>query len=239
MLNFTISRIYRLIMYKPKIIGAYITQCGLTTPIVNNSIINMPYVSPKLNIIVYSAEPVKLSLVNTIGTYSSVSEITINGLQVVEEQLAFINGTVSAELTLNGQVYSSYLTQLSSLRPWFTVNVTYGELDVSVGNGSIIPVVTGHMVNVVGVYMSNLTMNVMVNGQSSSGSFLTVSSGAYDVKAYFNYGYCTVGSVEFTVRAYQPTAVVSTPNSTIPIGVESRVLINVTVPAPILARGFT
>jgi len=235
-LNFTISRIYRLIMYKPKIIGAYITQCGLTTPIVNNSIINMPYVSPKLNIIVYSAEPVKLSLVNTIGTYSSVSEITINGLQVVEEQLAFINGTVSAELTLNGQVYSSYLTQLSSSRPWFTVNVTYGELDVSVGNGSIIPVVTGHMVNVVGVYMSNLTMNVMVNGQSSSGSFLTVSSGAYDVKAYFNYGYCTVGSVEFTVRAYQPTAVVSTPNSTIPIGVESRVLINVTVPAPIISE---
>ncbi|MGC8570000.1 MAG: hypothetical protein ACP5L1_01560 [Caldivirga sp.] len=231
--NFTTSKSYSLIMYKPTIISAYVTQCGLITSPVNNSKVIIPYSSPVLNILLYSAEPVKLRLVSSVGALSSSYDVTINGEYVFQEPLMFINGTVSAQLTFNGQSYSTYSFQVYSVKPWYSINLTYGSVSLRVFNGSSIPVITGHSVSFYGSYLSNLTMGIMINGQVTGSSFFIVNSGSYSAQALFTYGSCVVGLIKFNITAYQPVALITSPNSTVPLGVDSRVIINVNVPAPI------
>ncbi|ABW01930.1 Ig-like domain repeat protein [Caldivirga maquilingensis] len=233
-MNFTTSRFYNLIMYKPTIVNAYLTQCGLTTSPSNNSEVIIPYSSPILNLILYSAEPVKLNLVSNMGGVYSSYNVTINGKYVFREPLTFMNGTVSAQLAFNGQAYSTYMFQVNSVRPWYSINVTYGSASLRVTNGSSIPVVTGHSVNFYSSYLSNLTMETMINNQVTGNSFLIVDTGSYNAQVVFMYGSCTVGLVKFSINAYEPVPLITSPNSTVPLGVNSRIVFNVNVPAPIV-----
>ena len=233
-MNFTVSRVYRLIMYKPIIVNAYLTQCGLTTLLGNNSMITIPYSSPMLNFVLYSAEPIELNLINQIGNTHSSYNITINGEYVFQEPLIFINGTVTAQLTFNEQAYSIYRFQVNSVKPWYSINVTYGSASLMVINGSSIPVVVGHSIAFHGLYLSNLTMQVIINNQVIGSSFFITNTGSYNAQALFTYGSCVVGLINFNINAYQPTPLITSPNSTVPLGVESKVIININVPTPII-----
>jgi len=233
-MNFTISRLYSLIMYKPAIISAYLAQCGLTTSPSNNSGVIIPYSSPVLNLVLYSAEPVNLKLVSNMGGVYSSYNVTINGEYVFQEPLIFINGTVSTQLTFNGQTYSMYTFQVNSIRPWYSVNITYGSASLSVANGSSIPVITGHGVDLHSSYLRNLTMEIIVNNQVTGNSFLIVNPGSYNAQVLFMYGSCVVGLIRFNINAYQPAPFITSLNSTVPLGVDSKVIINVNVPTPII-----